>query len=64
MQEVLGRVNIGFAALALPFAGSDYAISFSIQLLIFLILAYSWNLIGGYAAWADAQTMELERPSQ
>ena len=42
---------VGCAALLLPFAGSDYAISFSIQLLIFLILAYSWNLIGGYAGY-------------
>lgn len=38
-------------AIALPFAGSDYAISFSIQLLIFLVLAYSWNWIGGYAGY-------------
>ena len=35
----------------LPFVGSDYAISFSIQLLIFLVLAYSWNWIGGYAGY-------------
>jgi branched-chain amino acid transport system permease protein len=41
----------GIAALVLPFVGSDYAISFSIQLLIFLVLAYSWNLIGGYAGY-------------
>jgi branched-chain amino acid transport system permease protein len=41
----------GMAALVLPFVGSDYAISFSIQLLIFLVLAYSWNLIGGYAGY-------------
>jgi branched-chain amino acid transport system permease protein len=41
----------GIAALILPIAGSDYATSFSIQLLIFLILAYSWNLIGGYAGY-------------
>ena len=38
-------------AIALPFFGSDYAISFSIQLLIFLVLAYSWNWIGGYAGY-------------
>jgi branched-chain amino acid transport system permease protein len=38
-------------AFALPFVGSDYAISFSIQLLIYLVLAYSWNLIGGYAGY-------------
>ena len=42
---------VGIAALILPIAGSDYATSFSIQLLIFLILAYSWNLIGGYAGY-------------
>ena len=39
------------ATLVLPLVGSDYAISFSIQLLIFLTLAYSWNLIGGYAGY-------------
>ena len=41
----------GIVALVLPLLGSDYAISFSIQLLIFLILAYSWNLIGGYTGY-------------
>jgi branched-chain amino acid transport system permease protein len=41
----------GLAALVLPLVGSDYAVSFSIQLLIFLVLAYSWNLIGGYAGY-------------
>jgi branched-chain amino acid transport system permease protein len=38
-------------ALGLPFVGSDYAVSFSIQLLIFLVLAYSWNWIGGYTGY-------------
>jgi branched-subunit amino acid ABC-type transport system permease component len=41
--------TVGLAIAALPFCGSDYAISFTIQSLIFLVLAYSWNLIGGYA---------------
>jgi branched-chain amino acid transport system permease protein len=41
----------GIIVLVLPFFGSDYAVSFSIQLLIFLVLAYSWNLIGGYAGY-------------
>jgi branched-chain amino acid transport system permease protein len=41
----------GIVVLALPFFGSDYAVSFSIQLLIYLVLAYSWNLIGGYAGY-------------
>ena len=39
------------AALAVPVIGSAYAVSFTIQLLVFLILAYSWNLIGGYAGY-------------
>ncbi len=39
------------AALVLPLVGSDYTVSFSIQLLIFLTLAYSWNLIGGYTGY-------------
>ena len=39
------------AACVVPLVGSDYAVSFSIQLLIFLVLAYSWNLIGGYTGY-------------
>lgn len=39
-------------AIVLPLVGSDYAISFSIQLLIFLVLACSWNWIGGYAGYS------------
>lgn len=35
----------------LPAFGSEYAISFSVQLFIFIALAYSWNLIGGYAGY-------------
>jgi branched-chain amino acid transport system permease protein len=42
---------VGLVALVLPLVGSDYAVSFSIQLLIFLVLAYSWNWIGGYAGY-------------
>jgi branched-chain amino acid transport system permease protein len=54
-MKKLGPLTIagaaGLAALVLPLVGSDYAVSFSIQLLIFLVLAYSWNLIGGYAGY-------------
>jgi branched-chain amino acid transport system permease protein len=39
------------AAGLVPLVGSDYAVSFSVQLLIFLVLAYSWNLIGGYTGY-------------
>jgi branched-chain amino acid transport system permease protein len=50
--KVLPFLVISIAALlAVPFLGSDYAISFTIQLLVFMILAYSWNLIGGYAGY-------------
>lgn len=38
-------------AAALPFVGSEYTLSFTIQLLVFAALAYSWNLIGGYAGY-------------
>jgi len=48
----LGVFAIALVAAALvPLIGSDYAVSFSIQLLIFLVLAYSWNLIGGYTGY-------------
>jgi branched-chain amino acid transport system permease protein len=39
------------AAAVMPLVGSDYVVSFSIQLLIFLVLGYSWNLIGGYTGY-------------
>ena len=39
----------------LPFVGSDYALSFTIQLLMFTSLAYSWNIIGGYAGYKNGQ---------
>lgn len=42
-----------------PFVGSEYALSFSIQLLIFTVLAYSWNLIGGYAGYTHFGQMAL-----
>jgi branched-chain amino acid transport system permease protein len=34
-----------------PLVGSEYALSFTIQLLVFTALAYSWNIIGGYAGY-------------
>jgi len=42
---------LGAAALAVPFFGTEYALSFTIQVLVFTILGYSWNLIGGYAGY-------------
>lgn len=43
---------LGLASLLVPALGTDYAVSFTIQLLVFTILAYSWNLIGGYAGYS------------
>jgi branched-chain amino acid transport system permease protein len=48
----LAVIGVGaVAAIVLPFVGSEYAVSFGIQLLIFLVLAYSWNWIGGYTGY-------------
>lgn len=38
-------------ACLVPFFGSSYALSFTIQLFVFMALAYSWNIIGGYAGY-------------
>jgi branched-chain amino acid transport system permease protein len=51
MKPVAGFALLGIAAMAVPFFGTDYTLSFTIQLLVFAILAYSWNLIGGYAGY-------------
>lgn len=36
---------------AVPFFVSEYGVSFSVQMFVFLILAYSWNIIGGYTGY-------------
>lgn len=51
MKPVAVFLLLAAAASAVPFVGSEYALSFTIQLLVFTILAYSWNLIGGYAGY-------------
>ncbi|MBV6304508.1 branched-chain amino acid ABC transporter permease [Candidimonas humi] len=46
-------VLIGAALLALlPLFAGSYTMSFMVQMFIFIALAYSWNLIGGYAGYA------------
>ena len=52
MQPLAVLVVLVTAALAVPFFGTEYALSFTIQLLVFMVLAYSWNLIGGYAGYS------------
>ncbi len=51
-MRMLGFIlALAVALAAVPLVGSEYALSFTIQLLVFLSLAYSWNLIGGYAGY-------------
>ena len=38
-------------AAAMPYFAGDYAMSFMVHTFIFMSLAYSWNLIGGYAGY-------------
>lgn len=45
---VAGALAIG---IAIPLFGSEYSLSFTVQLFVFVALAYSWNLIGGYAGY-------------
>jgi branched-chain amino acid transport system permease protein len=51
MKRIALFLALCVAALAVPAFGSDYALSFTTQVLIFIALAYSWNLIGGYAGY-------------
>lgn len=51
MKSILTRVAIVAIAAAIPALASTYAVSFLVQTLIFIALAYSWNLIGGYAGY-------------
>ena len=51
MRRISILVAVIAIAAALPMIASTYAISFLVQTLIFMTLAYSWNLIGGYAGY-------------
>ncbi len=41
------------AALAVPFLGTAYAVAFTLQLMLFVLLAYSWNVISGYTGYTS-----------
>ena len=47
---ILLAIAVALAA-ALPFVAGSYALSFMVNTFIFISLAYSWNLIGGYAGY-------------
>jgi branched-chain amino acid transport system permease protein len=51
MKPLAIFLAVGALALTVPFWGTEYALSFTIQMLVFVILAYSWNLIGGYTGY-------------
>ena len=56
-----GLVLVLLTAIAacVPFLGSEYAFSFAIQMLVFIVLGYSWNLIGGYAGYTHFGQMSF-----
>jgi len=51
MKGIIAFVLAAVAMIALPFMVESYVLSFMVQTLIFMALAYSWNLIGGYAGY-------------
>ncbi|MCX7157619.1 MAG: branched-chain amino acid ABC transporter permease [Proteobacteria bacterium] len=50
-----------FAALAAAVVlfGNDYALTFTIQLFVFVVLAYAWNIIGGYTGYSHFGQMSF-----
>ncbi|AOB33123.1 hypothetical protein AKI39_23775 [Bordetella sp. H567] len=51
MKSALLLAVVLLAAASAPFYAGSYAMSFLVQTFIFMGLAYSWNLIGGYAGY-------------
>ena len=41
------------AAAVLPLVTASYLVSFTIQLFLFVVLAYSWNVISGYTGYTS-----------
>lgn len=46
-------------ATAIALFGNDYALTFTIQLFVFVVLAYSWNIIGGYTGYSHFGQMSF-----
>lgn len=42
-----------FVTAVIPLAASSYIVSFTVQLFMFVILAYSWNVISGYTGYTS-----------
>ena len=47
------------AAVLVPTLGSAYGVAFAFQVLVFVSLGYSWNLIGGYAGYTHFGQMSF-----
>lgn len=41
------------AAVVLPFVTESYVVSFTLHLFLFVVLAYSWNIISGYTGYTS-----------
>jgi branched-chain amino acid transport system permease protein len=50
-KAVAGLVIV--AAALIPFVTASYGLSFTVQLLTFVILAYAWNVISGYTGYTS-----------
>ena len=59
LLRLLPFVVLAAVATAFPAWGSDYSLSFAIQVLVFVVLGYSWNLIGGYAGYTHFGQMSF-----
>lgn len=59
LQLLLPFVTLAVVAMAVPVLGSSYGLSFAIQVLVFVVLGYSWNLIGGYAGYTHFGQMSF-----
>ena len=46
-------------AAAVALFGNSYALTFTIQLFVFVVLAYSWNIIGGYTGYSHFGQMSF-----
>jgi branched-chain amino acid transport system permease protein len=49
---IAGGLAVAIAA-GLPLVGGSYAVSFTLQLFLFVVLAYSWNVISGYTGYTS-----------
>ncbi len=59
LRTLLPAAVLAGVAVAVPLLGSGYGLSFAIQVLVFVVLGYSWNIIGGYAGYTHFGQMSF-----